>query len=54
MLYVICIGKDVKGTFHDQFEVIVGLEHMGKDAVMTQFEVLCGLERVRKEAFTTN
>jgi hypothetical protein len=30
-----CIGKDMNGRFHDQFEVICGLEQMIKDNVMT-------------------
>jgi hypothetical protein len=37
------IGKDVKGSFHDQFDVLCGLEEMGKHALMTNFEVICGI-----------
>jgi hypothetical protein len=29
------IGKDVTGSFHDQFEVLCGLEQMIEDVVMT-------------------
>jgi hypothetical protein len=31
------IGNDVTGSFHNQFEVICGLEQMIKDDVMTYF-----------------
>jgi hypothetical protein len=36
------IGKDVRGSFHDQFEVMCGLEQMIEEDVMTKFEVICG------------
>jgi hypothetical protein len=29
------IGKDVTGRFHEQFEVLYGLEQMIEDVVMT-------------------
>jgi hypothetical protein len=29
------IGKDMTGSFHDQFEVLCGLEQMIEDDVMT-------------------
>jgi hypothetical protein len=29
------IGKDVTGSFHDQFDVICGFEEMIEDDVMT-------------------
>jgi hypothetical protein len=32
---VMWIGKDVAGNFHDQFEVVCGLEQMKKDDVMS-------------------
>jgi hypothetical protein len=35
-LYIaISIGKNVTGSFHEQFEVLCGLEQMIKDDVMT-------------------
>jgi hypothetical protein len=40
------IGKDVTGSFHDQFEVLCGLDPMKEDDVMTQFVVLCGLKQI--------
>jgi hypothetical protein len=47
------IRNDVKGSFHGQFEVICGLEQMGKDAVMTKFEVKCGMEQMIRDAVMT-
>jgi hypothetical protein len=35
ILRAMCIGKDVTGSCHDQFEVICGLEQMIEDDVMT-------------------
>jgi hypothetical protein len=32
---VMWIGKDVIGIFHDQFQVLCGLEHMIKDDIMS-------------------
>jgi hypothetical protein len=34
------IGEDVRGIFHDKFEVLCGLNLMIEDDVMTYFEVL--------------
>jgi hypothetical protein len=36
------VWKNVTGNFHDQFEVICGIEHMIKDDVVTEFLVICG------------
>jgi hypothetical protein len=36
----IWILKDVTGIFHDQFEVICGLDQMIDDDVLTKFEVI--------------
>jgi hypothetical protein len=47
------IGKDVIRSFHDQFEVLFGLEQMRKDAVLTKFEVLWGMEQMIKDAVMT-
>jgi hypothetical protein len=33
------IGKYVRGSFHDQYEVICGLEQMIQDDVLTKFKV---------------
>jgi hypothetical protein len=30
-------GMDVRGSLHDQFEIICGLEQMVEDDVMTKF-----------------
>jgi hypothetical protein len=42
------IGTYVTGSFHDQFEVLCGLEHMLEGDVITLFELLCGLEQILK------
>jgi hypothetical protein len=34
------IGKNVRGSFHDQFEELCELKQMIKDDVMTKFEVI--------------
>jgi hypothetical protein len=47
------IGKDGTGSFHDQFEVLCGLDQMCKDAVMTYFEFLWGIEQVIRDALMT-
>jgi hypothetical protein len=44
------IGNYVNQSFHDQFEVLCGLEQMRKDAVMTKFEVLLGMEQMKRDA----
>jgi hypothetical protein len=44
------IGKDVKGSLPDQFEVLCGLEQLRNDAVMTKFEVLRGMEQLIRDA----
>jgi hypothetical protein len=36
------IGKDVKGSFHDQFDVLCGLEQMMETDAMTKYKVICG------------
>jgi hypothetical protein len=48
-----CIGMDVKGIFHDEFELIYALQQIWKDAVMTYYEVLCELEQMWKNAVMT-
>jgi hypothetical protein len=40
------IGMDLTGIFHEQFEVLCGLEQMIGDDVSTKYEVLCGLEQI--------
>jgi hypothetical protein len=30
-----CIGKDMNGRYHDEFEVLCGLEQIIKDDVVT-------------------
>jgi hypothetical protein len=40
------IGNDVRGIFHEQFELHCGLKEMIQDEVMTKFEVLCRLEHL--------
>jgi hypothetical protein len=47
------IGNYVAGGFHDQFEVLCGLEQMKKYDVMTYFEVICGYEQMIKDAVMT-
>jgi hypothetical protein len=42
------IGKDVTGSFHEQFEELCGLDQMIEDYVMTKFELLCGFEQILK------
>jgi hypothetical protein len=42
----IFIRNDLTGNFHDQFEVLCGLEEMIDDDVMTWFDVICGLEEM--------
>jgi hypothetical protein len=42
------IGIDLIGIFHEQFEVICGLEQMIRDDVLTKYEELCGLEQILK------
>jgi hypothetical protein len=39
-------GKNVRGLFHDQFEVICGLVQTIKDDVTTYFDELCELEEM--------
>jgi hypothetical protein len=36
------IGTDVRGSIHDHFEVLYGLDQMIEDDVMTKFEVKYG------------
>jgi hypothetical protein len=36
------IGKDVRGSFHDIFELLCGLDQMMEEDVMTKYEVICG------------
>jgi hypothetical protein len=36
------IGKDVTGSFHDQFDLIFGLDQMMEYDVMTKYKVTCG------------
>jgi hypothetical protein len=36
------IGKDMTGSFHDQFEVLCGLYQMMEEDVMTKYEVIYG------------
>jgi hypothetical protein len=36
------IGKDMTESFHDQFEVLCGLDQMMEEDVMTKFEVIYG------------
>jgi hypothetical protein len=51
---VMWIGKDVKGSFHDKFGVLWGLEQMWNDAVMTEFEDLCGMGQMIRDAVMTH
>jgi hypothetical protein len=44
-----CIGKEVTGSIHDQFEVLCGLEQMINDVVMSKFKVQLGLERCERK-----
>jgi hypothetical protein len=34
--------KYVTGSFHDQFELLCGLDQMMEDDVMTKYKVICG------------
>jgi hypothetical protein len=36
------IGNDVKGSFHDQFELLCGFDQMLETDVLTTYEVICG------------
>jgi hypothetical protein len=36
------IGKDVTGSFHDQFELLCGLDQVMDDEVMTKYKVIYG------------
>jgi hypothetical protein len=36
------IGKNVTGSFQDQYELISGLVQMMEDDVMTKYKVICG------------
>jgi hypothetical protein len=47
------IGEEVTGSFHDQFEVLCGLDQMIEDDVMTKFEVKCGYELMINDADMT-
>jgi hypothetical protein len=40
------MGKDVKGTFPDKFDIIYAMQQIWKYAAMTQYEVLCVLEQM--------
>jgi hypothetical protein len=36
------IGNDVRGSFHDQFQLLYGFDQMLETEVMTKYEVICG------------
>jgi hypothetical protein len=36
------IGKYVRGSFHDQFVLLCGLDQMMEDDFMTKYKVMCG------------
>jgi hypothetical protein len=38
--------KDVEGKFHEKFEVLLGIEQMIEDDILTEVEVLCELEQI--------
>jgi hypothetical protein len=47
------IGNYVTGSYHDHFQVLLGLQQMIEDDVMTKFDVLCRLDQMRKNAVMT-
>jgi hypothetical protein len=47
------IGKDMTRSFHDQFEVMCGLDQMMEEDVMTKYELICGKEQIVMDAVLT-